>query len=210
MASLAPIVFVLDDQPAVRHSLRWLITSAGLHAETYATAQEFLAHYDPAQPGCLVADVRMPGMSGPELQEELAARGIRIPIIFVTAYGDTSTAVRVLKMGAEDFLQKPFSNQVILDRIRRAIATDAETRRRHTDEQSLAALIGRLTARERQVVSLVAAGKTNKAIAQDLAVSEKTVEFHRANAMNKLNAQSLAELVQILVQATSLGILGIW
>jgi len=210
MAPPTPTVFVVDDQPAVRHSLRWLITSAGLHVETYATAQEFLAHYDPAQPGCLVVDVRMPGMSGPDLQEELAARGIQMPIIFMTAYADTATAGRVLKMGAEDFLQKPFSNQTILDRIRRAIAADAENRRRCTDAQSLAARVARLTARERQVAALVVVGKTNKAIAQELAVSEKTVEFHRANAMSKLGAHSLAELVQMLVQAASLGVMGLW
>lgn len=198
-------VFVVDDHKAVRTSLQWLISSVGVEVQTYASAQEFLDRYDPGWPGCLVADVRMPGMSGPELQEQLVARGATIPIIFITGYGDVATAVRTLKMGAEDFILKPFSNQLLLDRVQRAIVTDAESRRRRAEARDLEQLVGRLTPRERQVADLVVAGQPSKAIAAGLGVSEKTVEFHRANIMTKLGAHSLAALLRILLQTILLG-----
>jgi FixJ family two-component response regulator len=199
-----PTVFVVDDHTAVRTSLEWLISSVGLKVETYATAREFLDRYDPSRPGCLVADVRMPGMSGPELQEQLVARGAPIPIIFITGYGDVPTAVRTLKMGAEDFILKPFSNQLLLERVQRAIATDAQGRQRRAEAHDLEQLVGRLTPREREVADRVMEGQPSKSIAVGLGVSEKTVEFHRANIMSKLGAQSLAGLLRILLQARSL------
>ena len=205
MHASSPTVFVVDDHKAVRTSLQWLLSSVGLKVETYATASEFLDRYDPSWPGCLVADVRMPGMSGPELQEQLVARGATIPIIFITGHGDVATAVRTLKMGAEDFILKPFSNQLLLDRVQRAIAADAENRRRQAEAKDLEQLVGRLTPREREVADLVMAGQPSKCIAAGLGVSEKTVEFHRANIMTKLGASSLAGLLRILLQARTLG-----
>jgi FixJ family two-component response regulator len=199
----APTVFVVDDHKAVRTSLEWLISSVGLKVETYASAREFLERYDPSWPGCLVVDVRMPGMSGPELQEQLVARGAILPVIFITGYGDVATAVRTLKMGAEDFILKPFSNQLLLDRVQRAIVADAENRRRRADRQEREQLVARLTPREREVADMVVAGQPSKAIAARLGVTEKTVEFHRANIMAKLGAQSLAGLIRILLQVSS-------
>jgi FixJ family two-component response regulator len=143
-------------------------------------------------------------MSGPELQEELVARGAIIPIIFITGYGDVPTAVRTLKMGAEDFILKPFSNQLLLERVQSAIAADAENRRRRAEVEGLEQLVARLTPREREVAGMVMTGQPNKSIAVGLGVSDKTVEFHRANIMTKLGAQSLAGLLRILLQAKTL------
>ncbi len=204
--SLTPTVFVVDDHKAVRTSLQWLISSVGLQVETFATAREFLERFDPSVPGCLVVDVRMPGMSGPELQEQLVTRGATIPIIFITGYGDVPTAVRTLKMGAEDFILKPFSNQLLLERVQRAIVTDTEQRRRRAEIRELEQLVGRLTRREREVADRVMSGQPSKSIAAGLGVSEKTVEFHRANIMTKLGAQSLAGLLRILLQARTLAL----
>jgi FixJ family two-component response regulator len=201
MDNTPPTVFVVDDNTAVRRSLRWLVESIGLGVETYASAQEFLAAYQPERPGCLVVDVRMPGISGPELQEQLVARGSTLPVIFVTGYGDVATAVRTLKLGAEDFIQKPFSNQVLLDRVQHAMKVDAERRQVQTEIAALRARLARLTSREREVADLVASGRPSKLIASELGVTEKTVEFHRANIMTKLGVHSLADLLRIVLRA---------
>lgn len=199
MDQMRPTVFVVDDNTAVRRSLKWLLESVGLPVETYAAARDFLDVYEPARPGCLVTDVRMPGMSGPELQEHLRERGALLPVIFITGYGDVPTAVRTLKHGAEDFILKPFSNQALLDRIQRALEVDTARRRQKAKADERADRLARLTAREREVAQLVAAGRPSKLIATDLGISEKTIEFHRGNIMSKLGVRSLVGLLRVLL-----------
>ena len=193
-----PTVFIIDDDEAVRRFLSGLIASVGLHVETYASAQEFLDADEPSQPGCLLLDIRMPGMSGLELQKELASRNIRIPIIILTGHGNVQVAVHAMKAGAVDFIEKPFNNELLLDRIQMAVAesVDADTTRVKQDE--IAHRMELLTPREHQVLDIVAAGETNKAIARRLEISEKTVEIHRARVMEKMQAKSLADLVKMV------------
>ena len=196
-----PTVFVVDDDRAMRESLSWLLDSVGLRVRSYATAADFLAEHDPAQPGCLVLDVRMPGMSGLDLQAELARRGVELPTIVITGHAEVSMAVRAVKAGAIDFIEKPFSDQLLLDRVRQALEIDLEARevrRRHEDARRRLAT---LTAREREVLNLVVAGKANKEIASALGVSPKTVEVHRAHVMSKMCVDSLAELIRITLLA---------
>ena len=192
-----PTVFVVDDDEAVRNALRLPVKSAGLKVETYASAREFLDGYDPACPGCLLLDVRMPGMSGPELQEQLSARQIHIPIIIITGHADVSTAVRAVKGGAVDFIQKPFDDQVLLDRIEQAIKLDGERRLDQVERAEIAARIARLTPRECEVMDLLVAGKGNKEIAFELGLSRKTIDIHRTHIMLKFGIDSLAELLRI-------------
>jgi len=194
-----PIVFVVDDDAAVRNSLRLLVKSVGLTATALASAQEFLASYDPLQPGCLVLDVRMPGMSGLELQQRLNLRGAVLPVIFITGHGDVPMAVEAMQHGAFDFLQKPFRDQDLMDRIQRALEKDRANRaelgkRSHIREQHET-----LTPREREVLALVASGKANKVMAADLGVSQRTIEIHRARVMEKMGASSLAHLVRMVL-----------
>ena len=194
-------VFIIDDDQAVARSLRWLIETVRLKVETFASAQAFLDHYDASKPGCLVLDVRMPGMSGLELQERLAARsGYHPPIIFITGHGDVQMAVRAVQAGAFDFVEKPFNDQDLLDRIQRAIAHDAGQRDKEELRSQLKALFASLTPREREVLDLVVAGMSNKAIANTLGLSAKTVEVHRAKVMEKLHARSLSDLVKLAMQ----------
>ena len=192
-----PTVFVVDDDAAVRQSFEWLVGSVGLKTETYASARAFLEGYDPARPGCLVLDVRMPGMSGLELQERLAAQGITLPVIVVSGYGDVPTAVRVMKQGAVDFIEKPFSDQAMLDRIQASIERDLKARKDAAERASARTNRDTLTRREAEVMDLVILGRSNKEIARDLAISPKTVEVHRANVMKKMQADSLADLVRL-------------
>lgn len=192
-----PTVFVVDDDAAVRESLCWLVESAGLNAESYATAQAFLDAYDPRQPGCLVLDVRMPGLSGLDLQEQLAAQGIMLPVIIITGHGEVPMAVRAMKGGAIDFIEKPFSDQLLLDRAREAIAQDAQNRVEQARRAEVAARLALLTPREREVMEMVVSGKANKQVGANLGISQKTVEAHRAQVMRKTRADSLAELVQL-------------
>lgn len=196
-----PTVFVVDDDPAMRQSLRWLIESVNLAVETFPAAPEFLSGYDPNRPGCLVLDVRMPGMSGLDLQEELNRRRIDIPIIILTGYAEVPTAVRALKGGALDFIEKPFSDQLLLDRIQQAIASDRQVRERNLARAALAARVAHLTPREREVMQLVVAGSSNREIAAELGLSVKTVEVHRARVMEKMKVDSLAELVRLVLSA---------
>ena len=189
-----PVIHVVDDDEALRDSLRWLLESAGYSVATYASAECFLANYDPARAGCLVLDIRMPGMSGLELQDELERRGHTIPIIFVTGHGDVPTAVRAVKKGALEFIEKPFNDQAFVVLINNALAFDAETRR-------AAAHLDTLTRREREIMERVVAGKRNKDIADELSISIKTVEAHRARVMQKMGVDSLAELVQLVPNA---------
>jgi FixJ family two-component response regulator len=199
MSQTRPTVFIVDDDPAVLDSLRLLLRSIRVDAETYGSARDFLADYDPQRAGCLVLDVRMPEMSGLDLQERLKAMGSNLPIIFITAHGDVPTAVKAVKDGAVDFLQKPFRDQELIDKIQRAIEQDAKLRRLVAERSEISERISSLTPREREVMGLVVSGKANKAIAHALGVSQRTVEIHRARVMEKLGAGSLAELVQMVM-----------
>lgn len=191
-----PTVFVVDDDAAMRDSLRWLFGSVGLAVETFATAEEFLNACDPSRPGCLLLDVRMPGMSGLNLQDELAARHFTLPIIIITGFAEVATAVRALKTGAIDFIQKPFSDELLLERIRQAIDADRRVREAQAQHAEISERFALLSARERAVMELVVAGKANKVIAAELGLSAKTVEVHRANVMRKTGADSVADLVR--------------
>lgn len=195
------IVFVVDDDAAVCDSLRFLIESVGLQVRTFSSADEFLAAYTPDQPGCLVLDIRMPGMSGLELQEQLAKRGYTLPVIIITAHGDVPSAVRAMHAGAVDFMSKPFNDQSLLDRVHQALAKDAQTRRDAAVRAAIAAKVALLTPREREVMDLVVSGMSNKGIAAQLQLSAKTVETHRARVMEKMEAGSVAELVRMVLTA---------
>lgn len=197
-----PTVYVVDDDPAMRSSLRWLIESVGLAVRTCASAQEFLDLYKGGEPGCLVLDVRMPGMSGLDLQNELAQRQIEIPILIITGYAEVPLAVRAMKAGAFDFIEKPFSDQTLLDRIRAAVALDEVGRRRRAARDEVKARLELLTPRERDVMSRVVSGRSNKLIAAELQLSTKTVEVHRAHVMEKLKADCLADLIRLVLLAT--------
>ncbi len=197
-------VFIVDDDQAVARSLRWLIETVRLKVETFASVQAFLDGYDASKPGCLVLDVRMPGMSGLDLQERLAARRMyHVPIIFITGHGDVQMAVRAVQAGAFDFVEKPFHDQDLLDRIQRAIAHDAGQRNREEQRSQLKALFASLTPREREVLDLVVEGMSNKAIANTLGLSAKTVEVHRAKVMEKMHARSISDLVKMAMQNPS-------
>lgn len=192
-----PTVFVVDDEEGVRKSLKLLIHSVNLPAEVFSSAQEFLDAYQTHRPGCLVLDIRMPQMSGLDLQDEMNRRGITLPVIFMTGHGDVPSAVRAMKRGAFDFIEKPFRDQVMHDCIYQAFKHDAKVRSEQAHVEHARRLYESLTDRERTVMGMVASGKANKVIAMDLGVTQKTVEFHRANVMHKLQVQSLADLVQL-------------
>jgi two-component system, LuxR family, response regulator FixJ len=199
MNPAAPIVMVVDDDSGVRNAMRSLLKSVGLQSTLYASAREFLDAYQPSQPGCLLLDIRMPGMSGLELQQELNLRGAVIPVIFMSGHGDIPMAVEAMQHGAFDFLQKPFRDQDLLDRIQRAIAQDAERRTALGERTRIRAHLESLTAREREVLDLMVQGKQNKQIGLDLGVSPRTIEIHRARVIEKMNAQSIAELVRMML-----------
>ncbi len=192
-------VFVVDDDRAVRDSLALLVQSVGLEVETFAGAREFLDAYRPDRPGCLITDIRMPGMSGLDLQERLTEDGHHIPVIVLTGFGDVPAAVRALKGGAVDFVEKPFNPQALLDLVQQAIARDTELREQAAREADVAERVALLTPREQEVMALVVAGKANKVVAIDLAISERTVELHRGRIMKKMQARSLAELMRIVL-----------
>lgn len=200
MNNRSATVFIVDDDDAVRSSLRLLLKSVGLAAVAYGSARDFLAAWHPDQPGCLVLDVRMPGMSGLELQEELNRRGAIIPVIFITGHGDIPMAVEAMQHGAFDFLQKPFRDQDLIDRIQRAIERDARNRAQLLEKEKIRERYESLTPREREVLALVTAGKANKVMAGDLGVSQRTVEIHRARVMEKMEASSLAQLVRMVME----------
>lgn len=195
-----PTAYIVDDDEAIRTLWRWLMESNGIAVQTFATAAEFIASYRAGGLACLVLDVRLPGMSGLELQEYLKREGVEIPIVFVSGHGDVPTAVSALKGGAVDFIQKPFSYRDVLAIIQRAFERDAQLRERRSRRSQLAERIATLTEREREVMQRVVEGKLNKLIADELAISVKTVEFHRAKVMEKMGADSVAGLVQLMMQ----------
>jgi FixJ family two-component response regulator len=195
-----PIVYVVDDDEAVRSSLELLLESVSLPAQSFGSAREFLDKHDPERPGCLVLDLRMPGMSGLELQEELLHRGSDLGIVFLTGHGDVPVAVAAMRNGAVDFLQKPFRDEELLARIRRAMDRGQRTHATRIHKDEIRRRMDRLTPREHEVMEHVVSGKPNKAIAIDLGVSERTVEIHRARVMQKMEAGSLAELVRMVMQ----------
>jgi two-component system, LuxR family, response regulator FixJ len=201
----SPVVFVVDDDDAVRGSLRLLLKSVGLAAQPFGSAQDFLEHYSPDQPGCLVLDVRMPGMSGLELQQQLNVRGAVIPVIFITGHGDVPMAVEAMHHGAFDFLQKPFRDQDLIDRIQRALEKDRGYRQELRKREQIRERRDSLTPREQEVLELVTSGKANKVMAADLGVSQRTVEIHRARVMEKMGAASLAQLVRMVIDLRSEG-----
>lgn len=190
-------VFVVDDDAAMRDSLSMLIRSVGLGVQTFASAGAFLHSREADRPGCLIADIRMPGMSGLELQERLAASGDHMPVIILTGHGDVSTAVRAMKSGAVDFLQKPFQAETLLELIQHALEKDAAERDAADLRTRIARRLQTLTHRESEVARLVVAGRANKVIAIELQISERTVELHRSRIMKKMRARSLAELVRM-------------
>ena len=190
-------VFVVDDDAAVRDSLKALLESDGLTAEVYGAGQEFLDAHDTDRGGCLLLDVQMPDMNGLELQQKLAANGSSLPVIIITGHGDVPIAVKALKAGAVDFIEKPFTDDVILGSVRRALALGARNRREQASVDEAKAGIARLTTREYEVFEHLIIGRLNKQIAFDLGISARTVEVHRARVMEKMAARNLAHLVQM-------------
>jgi two-component system, LuxR family, response regulator FixJ len=192
-------VMVVDDDAGIRNAMRTLLKSVGLNSALFASAQEFLNSYQPSQSGCLVLDIRMPGMSGLELQQQLNLRGAVIPVIFMSGHADIPMAVEAMQHGAFDFLQKPFRDQDLLDRIQRAIVKDRELRKSLGEYERIRTRLDSLTPREREVLNLMTQGKQNKVIGQELNVSPRTIEIHRARVMEKMNAHSVAELVRMML-----------
>ena len=201
-----PIVFVVDDDPGIRDSVTWLFQSVGLRVETYGSAQQFLDTYVPTRPGCLILDVRLPGMGGLDLLEELRRRGATLPVIVVTAFGEVHSAVRAMKGGAIDVMEKPTRDQVLLDSVQQALDIDRRDRASLASRAEAAARYARLSRREVEVLQLIVAGKPNKVIASELKRSPKTIEAHRAAIMRKLGVHSVPELVRVVLLAEESGI----
>ena len=202
-----PTVFVVDDDEALRNCIRRLVESVHLQVETFGSAEEFLQAYSPSRAGCLVLDVRMPGISGLELQRRLMQLGYTLPVIMLSGYGDVTVAVRAMKAGAVSFLEKPFNENLLLDAIREAIGQNAQNRQEHAQVVEIQSRIDRLTPRERQVMDLLVDGNVSKAVAAKLQLSRKTVDVHRAHVMKKLQAKTIADLVRFaLLSRTSRGI----
>lgn len=193
-------VFIVDDDQGVREAIKILMRSIGYESETYPSAGEFLRAFDHDMVGCLVLDVRMPGMSGLELQNRLTSLGSTLPIIFITAHGDVPMAVEAVKAGALDFVQKPFRDQELIDKIQEAFARNAHVRKEQRNRRTTTDRLASLTPREREVMDMVVDGKANKVIAIDLGLSQRTVEIHRARVMSKMQAESLSHLVQMVLR----------
>ena len=196
---MTPTVFIIDDDEAMRDSLGLLMKSVGISYETFSDAQRFLDCYSEEQNGCLLLDIRMPGMSGLDLQQTLQEMGAELPIIFITGHGDVPMAVEAMKKGAVDFFQKPFRDQALLDRISQVMNQLNDNQKKQAARQDIRSRLNRLTARENEILNLVVQGIGNKVIAADLGISQRTVELHRAHVMQKMQADSLAQLVQMVM-----------
>lgn len=199
MNKLVQTIFIIDDDADVRDSLTELLGSVGLKVQTYCSANEFLNSFDSCQSGCVLVDVRMPGMSGIELQRDLNKLGVMLPVIIMTGHGDVTMAIQAMKDGAFEFLQKPFRDQELLDAISNALEKEKITREKRSHNEEIQRRIDSLTVRERQVIDRVLEGKSNKIIARELEVSDRTIEIHRSHAMQKLEATSIAEMVRIML-----------
>jgi two-component system, LuxR family, response regulator FixJ len=197
MAELKPTVFVVDDDEAIRDSLMLLLHAEGLLAASFASADAFLDTYRAGTPGCVIADVRMPGMTGIELMERLHAAGAAIPVILITGHGDIPMAVSALKRGAADFFEKPFDDNLLLARIRETLAQDDTDRRRQSHREALRARLANLTPREHEIMAILVEGHPNKVIAAQFAISPRTIEVHRARIMEKMQARNLSDLVRM-------------
>ena len=195
-----PKVFVVDDDQDMRSSFKWLIESVGLAVEAFRSAEEFLEAYEPAQPGCLLLDVRMPGMGGLRLLERLQAQGAQLPVIVVTGHGEVAMAVQAMKSGAFDFMEKPANHQQLLERVQDALALDRERRARALEVAAFEQLLAQLTQREREVLVRMVKGEPSKAIALEFGISERTIEKHRESIMHKMEARSLAQLIRMVVE----------
>lgn len=196
-----PVVNIVDDDPGTRDSMKMLLESVALNVSCFDNAEEFLDSWNSNRPGCLLLDLRMPGMSGLELQNALRKRKIEIPIIFITAHGNVSAAVRAMHAGAADFLTKPVNDESLIEKVHEAISQDRERRAKARSQSTINARLNLLTPREREVLEGVVAGKSNKELARDLGISHKTVELHRGNMMAKMHATSVAEVVQMRLVA---------
>ena len=196
-------VYVVDDDEAVRDSLQWLLEGNDYRVRCFESAEGFLTRFDPREIACLIVDVRMPGMNGLELQDELLRRGCTMPLVFITGHGDVPMAVDTMKKGAIDFIEKPFNEVVLRDLVDRMLQKARLDAEQQQAQASRGALLGRLTARESQVLERIVAGRLNKQIADDLGISIKTVEAHRANIMEKLNANTVADLLKIALGSSA-------
>ncbi|MFY9972702.1 MAG: response regulator transcription factor [Chromatiaceae bacterium] len=200
-----PTVFIVDDDQEVREAIQLLMESVGVTAVSFASAQAYLEQLDCDRPGCLILDVRMKGMSGLDLQERLAQEPLHPPIIIITGHGDVPMAVRAVKAGAVDFIEKPFNDQTLLDAVHRAFDQDARNRGQALRIADIQERLARLTPREREILDQVIGGKRNKVIAADLGISQSTVEAHRARVMEKLEARSLSDLMRMLMAIEQVG-----
>jgi two-component system response regulator FixJ len=205
MSPTQPTVYIIDDDDSVRCALEMLMGSVGLHAQSYASAPHFLAAYQPTKAGCMLVDVRLPGMSGLELQAHLHDRAIDLPVIMISGHGDVTSAVRAMKAGAVDYIQKPFNSQVLLETVQRAIERSVANARAQAEADKIRKLLASLTAREQDVLEGVLAGEPNKRIAARLRIAEKTVEAHRARLMAKLEVKNVVELLKTVLAAAQKG-----
>jgi len=195
------MVYIVDDDEGVRESLTLVLRSAGISARSFASAQDFLHQAELQQPGCVLLDLRMPGMSGLELQEILAERESRLPIIIISGHGNVPVAVQAMRGGAVDFFEKPFDLDRLIERIRECLVQETERSRHDSRHQEVAHLVGTLTPREREIFDLLVQGEMNKSIAARLGISIRTVEVHRANLMSKLEASNMSDLVRLAMEA---------
>jgi len=201
MANSDQTVFIVDDDPPIRKALHWVIKAANLNPRVFASAQEFFDFYDPTMPGCLVLDIRMPGISGLELQDILNRKNVEIPTIFITGHGDVQMAVTVMQKGALDFIEKPFNDRALIDRIRYALECDIQNRLKLAARADIEAKLDRLTQREFEVLNLIMTGRSSREAGIQLKISSKTVEVHRAHIMQKLDVENVVDLTRLVLGA---------